>query len=76
MNCELYSYMPYIYTRKNHKEDILVWESSLKESSIRGSSPNEKLPFSLMSEGERFITCMERDLDAWRESTEACFQED
>jgi hypothetical protein len=31
-----------------------------KESSVRGSSPEGKLPFPLMSKGERFIRCMER----------------
>jgi hypothetical protein len=75
--------MSYIYTRNHHKEDSLVWgrnfrkslvkRSSPKDSSVRGSSPNKKLPFPLMLKGERFIICMDRELDAWREIIEACF---
>jgi len=45
-----------------------------KDSSVRGSSPDEKLHFSLMSKGGRFIRCMDREFDAWRESTEAWFK--
>jgi hypothetical protein len=67
----------YIYTRKHHKEDISIWGRIFREilvrgsiprdSSIRGSIPNGKLPLSLMSKGEKFIRCMERKLDSWRE---------
>jgi hypothetical protein len=35
--------------------------SSPKDSSVRGSSLDGKLPFPLMSKGERFIRCMERE---------------
>jgi hypothetical protein len=79
MNYECYSYMYYIYTRKHHKEDNSFLGSSLRESSVVGSSPRDssvrgsnldgKLPLSLMSKGERFNRCMERELDDWREST-------
>jgi hypothetical protein len=34
---EFLSYMSYIYTRKNHKEDSSVWEISYRKSSVRGS---------------------------------------
>jgi hypothetical protein len=42
-----------------------TWDGSdrginLKESSIRGSNLDGKLPLPLMSKGERFIRCMER----------------
>ena len=69
--------MSYIYMKKKHKEEISVWGSSFKKSSVKGSSPKEssvrgskpdgKLPFPLMSKGERFMRCMDRELDAWRE---------
>jgi hypothetical protein len=36
-----------MYTRKLHKEDI----------SVRGESPNGKIPLPLMTKGERFIRC-------------------
>jgi hypothetical protein len=82
MNFEFYSYMSYIYKKKHHKEDSSFWGSSLRESSVRGSIPRDssvrgsipegKLPFPLMSKGERFIKCMERELYSWRESIEAC----
>jgi hypothetical protein len=36
-----------MYMRKHHKED----------SSVRGSSPDGKIPFPLMTKGERFIRC-------------------
>jgi hypothetical protein len=45
--------------------------SNPKDSSVRGSNPDRKLPFPLMSKGERFLRCMDRELDAWRESTKA-----
>jgi hypothetical protein len=79
MNFECYYYMAYIYTRKHHKEDSSVWGSSLMKSSVRGRNPrdrlvrgvfpDEKLPFPLVSKGERFMRCMERELYAWRERT-------
>jgi hypothetical protein len=78
------SYMSYIYMRKHHKEEILVWGSSFRRSLVRGSSPkdslvrgsslDEKLPFPMMCKGERFIKCMYIELYAWSESIEACFQ--
>jgi hypothetical protein len=34
--------------------------SNPKESSVRGSIPEENLPLSLMSKGEIFIICKER----------------
>jgi hypothetical protein len=36
-----------MYTRKHHKED----------SSVRGETPDGKIPFPLMTKGERFIKC-------------------
>jgi hypothetical protein len=84
MNFELCSYMSYIYMRKQHKVDGLDWGSSFrkgsvrgripKDSSVRGSIPNGELSFTLMSKRERLIRCTLRELDAWRESTKACFQ--
>jgi hypothetical protein len=78
--------MSYIYTRKHHKEDNLVWGSSFRNSSVRGRSPKDssvrgsnngkKLPLALMSKGEIFIRCMVKELVVWREITKACFQED
>jgi hypothetical protein len=44
---ECLSYMSYMYTRKHHKED----------SSVRGSNPDGKIPFPLMTKGDRFIIC-------------------
>jgi hypothetical protein len=75
--------MSYIYTRTHHKDDNSVWGSSFRKSSFRGSNPKDssvrgskldgKLPFPFMSKGERFIRCMDRELNAWRESKKACF---
>jgi hypothetical protein len=75
--------MSQIYTRKHHKEDSLVWGSSFRKSSfrgrnpkdtiVRGRSPDRKLHFPLMSNGERILRCMDRELDSWRGRTEACF---
>jgi hypothetical protein len=58
--------------RKHHKEDSSVWGSNFRKSLVRGSSPNDssvrgsnpggKLPFTLISKGERFIRCMDREL--------------
>jgi hypothetical protein len=45
--------------RKHHEE----------ESSSMGRNPEGKLPFPLTSKGGRFIICMERDSDTWRERT-------
>jgi hypothetical protein len=71
MNFECYSYISYIYTRKHHKEDRLVKghiprESPVRvsisrDSLVRRSSLNGKLPFPFMSKGERFIRCMKRE---------------
>jgi hypothetical protein len=76
--------MSYIYTRKHHKEENSGWGRSFRKSSVRGRNPKDKsvrgsnldgnLPLPLMSEGERFIICINRELDSWRESTKACFQ--
>jgi hypothetical protein len=63
--------MYYIYTRKHHKEENSFWGRIPRESSIKGSSPEWKLPFPLMSKGEIFIRCMERESYAWRERTES-----
>jgi hypothetical protein len=41
---------------------------------LGGASPMGSYLFPLMSKGERFIRCMDRELDDWRESTEGCFQ--
>jgi hypothetical protein len=54
------------------KRQILFVESSFNEriprdSSVRGKNLDGKLPFPLMSKGERFFRCMERELDVWRE---------
>jgi hypothetical protein len=64
---EFLSYMSYIYTRKNHKEENSCWKISFrkssvmgsihKDSSVRGETLDGKIPFSLMKKGERFIRC-------------------
>jgi hypothetical protein len=40
---ECLSYMYYIYTRKNHKEENLGWKISLKKSLVSGSIPKDIL---------------------------------
>jgi hypothetical protein len=67
--------------RKHHKYDNSVWGSSFRKSSVmgrnpkdslvRGSNLDEKLPLSLISKGGSFIRCMDRELYYWRESIEA-----
>jgi hypothetical protein len=39
--------MSYMFTRKHHKED----------NSFRGRTSDGKIPFTLMTKGERFIRC-------------------
>jgi hypothetical protein len=46
--------------------------SNPKESSVRGSNPDKKLPFPLMSKGERFIRCMDKEFDSCREIRDIC----
>jgi hypothetical protein len=40
---ECLSYMSYIYTRKNHKEENSCREISFRKSSVRGSIPKDSL---------------------------------
>jgi hypothetical protein len=66
--------------RKHHKEETSVWKSSFrnnsvrernpKENSVRGSIIEGKLPFPLISNGERFIRCMVRESNNWIERVE------
>jgi hypothetical protein len=53
--------------RKHHKEDNSGWEISFRKSSVRGSIPKEppdgKIPFPLMTKGERFIRCKGKCLE-------------
>jgi hypothetical protein len=55
--------------RKHHKEDSSGWEISFRKSSVRGSipkglaAPDGKIPFPLMTKGERFIRCKGKCLE-------------
>jgi hypothetical protein len=59
--------------RKHHKEDSSGWEISFRKSSVRGvfprtvqlggAAPDGKIPFPLMSKGERFIRCKGKCLE-------------
>jgi hypothetical protein len=70
--------------RKHHKEDSSGWGSSFrkssvrgsnpKDSSVRGSSPRWEVTFSIDVKGGEIYQMQDRELDAWRESTEAWFQ--
>jgi hypothetical protein len=53
--------------RKHYREDSSGWEISFrkisfrgsipKDNSVRGNSSDGKIPFPLMTKGERFIRC-------------------
>jgi hypothetical protein len=70
--------------RKHHTKDSSGWgnrfrKSSVrgsipKDSSVRGSSPGQEVTFSIDVKGGEIHQMQVRELDAWRESTEACFQ--
>jgi hypothetical protein len=67
------SYMSYMYTRKNHKEDSsgreisfkksLVKGSILKYSSVRGSNPEWKDTFSIDEKGGEIYQM--QNIEAW-----------
>jgi hypothetical protein len=68
--------------RKHHKEDSSGWEISFRKSSVRGSIPKDssvrgsiprwKDTFSIDDKGGEIYQM--QDINAWRESTEACRQ--
>jgi hypothetical protein len=45
-----------------------------RTSSVRGSSPRREVTFSIDVKGGEIYQMQDRELDAWRESTEAWFQ--
>jgi hypothetical protein len=56
--------------RKHHKEDNSGWKISFRKSSVRGrrvqlggATPDGKIPFPLMTKGERFIRCKGKFLE-------------
>jgi hypothetical protein len=74
----------YIYTRKHHTKGSSSWGnkfmkslvrgSSPKNSSVRGSIPGQKFSFSIDVKGGKIHQMQVRDLDAWKEIIEECFQ--
>jgi hypothetical protein len=66
---ECLSYMSYIYMRKHHKRTV----------QSGGATPDGKIPFPLMTKGERFIRCRgqrhgSRGIIYHMQRTEAWFQ--
>jgi hypothetical protein len=54
------------------KRTVQVGRSVSGRVQSGGATPDGKIPFPLMTKGERFIRC--KDRIAWRKSTEAWFQ--
>jgi hypothetical protein len=54
------------------KRTVQVGRSVSGRVQSGGETPDGKIPFPLMTKGERFIRC--KDRISWRKSTEAWFQ--
>jgi hypothetical protein len=71
--------MSYIYMKKHHKEDNLVWGSIFRKISVRGSIPKDnstrrsnpgwEVTFSINVKGGEIYQMHDRELYAWRERT-------
>jgi hypothetical protein len=81
---ECLSCMYYIDTRKHHKEDNSSLGSIFRKSSFMGRNPKDssvmgrnierEVTFSIDVKGGEIYQMHDRELDSWRESTEAWFQ--